>query len=297
MQNKKRFFAFGCSLTSYSWPTWADIIAHSFEQNGKEAYNFGVAGSGYLGVLYNIMKADEMYNFTDDDLIIIMWSSWNREDRIFNSTWSRWGNTLNSPVQENFLPVWSLEFDIIKCITTYRAVNRMFNIDYNASIFSSELDPSNIKPRDRLLFKFHWTKMPRTWNCDNTVTGGAWSESALEYDGHPCTPDHLKYVQDVLYPALPGLEIHPDTIAWVNSLGKMGDAALAPVIDKYADKLEDDETQQAIHQAMIDWASTVWKPGVEVLDNVEGKLWLRDHACLEDSVVDYFDDFINEIKK
>lgn len=38
----KRFFAFGCSYTSYHWPTWADYVGMSPEFD--EAYNFGMAG-------------------------------------------------------------------------------------------------------------------------------------------------------------------------------------------------------------------------------------------------------------
>lgn len=296
MENKKRFFAFGCSLTQYIWPTWADIVAHSFEQNGKEAYNFGVAGSGYLGVLYNIMKADEMYNFNDDDLIIIMWSSWNREDRLDNQTWSRWGNVLNSPVQEIFAPIWSLEFDIIKCITAYRAVNRMFNIDYNASIVNSEFNASTFSNDDHLLRKFHQSEMPNTWHAHLTETGSAWSDSALRYDGHPATPDHLKYVQDVVCPALPGLKIHPATVEWVKDFSAQGDAELTAICNKYKNLQQGEPKRWAIYDDMSEWADNNWKVGGELDDN-ESKLWFRDHSSMEDAVIDYLDNFMKSIKK
>ena len=38
-----RFFAFGCSFTSYYWPTWADIIGQEFSDR---YYNLAMCGAG-----------------------------------------------------------------------------------------------------------------------------------------------------------------------------------------------------------------------------------------------------------
>ena len=40
----KRVFAFGCSFTHYSYPTWANLIA--YQNTDAEFYNFGKAGMG-----------------------------------------------------------------------------------------------------------------------------------------------------------------------------------------------------------------------------------------------------------
>lgn len=79
----KRFFAFGCSNTSYNWLTWADIIG-----NDVEFYeNWAAPGAGNYFIFNSVIEADARYNFTKHDLIIISWSTKEREDRYLNHAW------------------------------------------------------------------------------------------------------------------------------------------------------------------------------------------------------------------
>lgn len=75
----KRFFTFGCSFTSYMWPTWADVI--SKEMPEAEFYNFGKSGSGNPLISYRIAEANNRFKFTDTDLIMVMFTTYCREDR------------------------------------------------------------------------------------------------------------------------------------------------------------------------------------------------------------------------
>jgi len=75
----KRFFTFGCSFTSYMWPTWADIV--SKEMPNVEFYNFGYSGSGNTLISYRIAEVNNRYKFTDTDLIMVMFTTYCREDR------------------------------------------------------------------------------------------------------------------------------------------------------------------------------------------------------------------------
>jgi predicted transcriptional regulator len=84
----KRFFAFGCSMTSYGWPTWADIIA----QEIPESYNYGQSGGGNLFIACQVTEASLRYRFTDTDLVMIMWSGVSREDRYVDKDWLTPGN-------------------------------------------------------------------------------------------------------------------------------------------------------------------------------------------------------------
>ena len=91
MENK-RFFAFGCSYTSYNWPTWADIIGYSYESN---YYNCGKSGAGNIYIFNMLMQVDQMNKLTKDDLVIIQWSSITREDRYVHNNWITKGGLLN----------------------------------------------------------------------------------------------------------------------------------------------------------------------------------------------------------
>ena len=84
----KRFFAFGCSMTSYGWPTWADIVA----QEIPEYYNYAQSGGGNLFISCQVTEASLRHKFTETDLVMVMWSSVAREDRHINGNWLTPGN-------------------------------------------------------------------------------------------------------------------------------------------------------------------------------------------------------------
>lgn len=91
----KRLFTFGCSLTNYKYPTWANIL--NCEVN-KEFYNLGRGGSGNLFIACRIAEANRRYNFCDTDLVAVMYSSFTREDRYFDNQWQGAGNIFNQHI-------------------------------------------------------------------------------------------------------------------------------------------------------------------------------------------------------
>ena len=86
----KRFFAFGCSFTGYRWPTWAEIL-HS-EMLECSFYNMGLSGAGNLAILSKCVEANLKLQYGKDDLVIILWSTYCREDRYSNGHWRCPGN-------------------------------------------------------------------------------------------------------------------------------------------------------------------------------------------------------------
>ena len=70
----KRLFTFGCSFTSWKWPTWNDYIGLNFD----EYYPLGCGGADNKNILYRLLQADKKYKFTSDDTIMIMFTSFNR---------------------------------------------------------------------------------------------------------------------------------------------------------------------------------------------------------------------------
>jgi len=72
----RRFFAFGCSYTSYSWPLWSNFLSLEYD----EFYNWGLAGIGNRAIAERISEANNRHTFTKDDLIIVQWSSHLRND-------------------------------------------------------------------------------------------------------------------------------------------------------------------------------------------------------------------------
>ena len=89
LSDYKRLFTFGCSMTRYRWPTWADILSKEI----PNFYNYGKSGGGNLFISNSIVEANMVHKFNEDDLIMVMWSSIHREDRYKeNEKWITPGN-------------------------------------------------------------------------------------------------------------------------------------------------------------------------------------------------------------
>ena len=86
-----RLFTFGCSFTQYHWPTWADILGRKFEYYE----NWGKVGAGNQYIFNALIECHLRNQFTKDDTVIIMWTSYNREDRYINNMWQTPGGLSN----------------------------------------------------------------------------------------------------------------------------------------------------------------------------------------------------------
>ena len=64
-----RLLTSGCSFTDYCWPTWSDYLGIHFQ----EYMNCGQAGSDNANIARNIIS-----NSKSGDVVLIMWSGWNR---------------------------------------------------------------------------------------------------------------------------------------------------------------------------------------------------------------------------
>ena len=64
------------------WPTWADIVQLSERERGNQCWNFGMCGVSNSGIATNINIADSVFNFTETDRIMIVWTSLHRIDRL-----------------------------------------------------------------------------------------------------------------------------------------------------------------------------------------------------------------------
>ena len=74
----KRVFAFGCSFTSWAYPTYADLIFKSC--TNAEKYNFGKSGGGNIFITNRLTEANKKFKFNEDDLVVLMWSTFARLD-------------------------------------------------------------------------------------------------------------------------------------------------------------------------------------------------------------------------
>jgi hypothetical protein len=223
----KRIFTFGCSLTSYEWPSWADALCLQYHlEEGCETYNYGSLGMGNEHVVQALAAADLKHKFTEDDIICVLWSSWLREDRIWNDkTWGHHGNVLNSKVSVTFAKDhFSLENYIMKNITAIHSANKAYNINFQGNTSQVD-DVGTVVEGDDLLNTFN--------NMDHSSTANVAFSNAdraafiksnnnidpveiiRTYDGHPCPLEHLAYLKDKVLPELGIKHLNPKVEMWM----------------------------------------------------------------------------------
>ena len=88
-----RIFAFGCSLSQYFFPTWADILIYQYKNKGYHGENWAKSGAGNQYINTRLWEANTIYKFNKEDIILLQWTSMFREDRYhMNKGWWTPGN-------------------------------------------------------------------------------------------------------------------------------------------------------------------------------------------------------------
>jgi hypothetical protein len=139
IHDAERIFIFGCSFTSFRWPTWADMIRYSTD---KPFYNYGQMGIGNVAIMHKMVEADLKFKFTDKDIIISQWSTWTREDR-YTDSWNGGGCVFYNPLYgDDFCKKWwNWNNDIVKNSTAMISANKMFDIDYQFTFYGIPNSP------------------------------------------------------------------------------------------------------------------------------------------------------------
>ena len=228
MKNKRVFF-FGCSCTHYGWPTWADAVGHTLHARGYEYYNFGMPGSGNDLIFKTMLRAKQEHNITSDDLIMVMWTSWNREDRYTRTTpgdpciaWELQGSVLNNAIyDDDFLSKhWSLEHDIITSISAITAAHTLFNIDFVSSLPVTENSVGSSD--DPLVAELEQLNMP------HQMQDFSYNDIIRRYDGHPDMIAVLNFVDQVVTPVT-GIVLEQNTRAMLAEFDEFMTNITAPL--------------------------------------------------------------------
>ena len=101
----KRLFVFGCSYTSWNWPTYADIYAQEFDHYE----NWGHAGLGNRAIAERVAECHATNEFDKDDTVIVQWSSHLRYDYLnfkHKEPWQTKGSIFSYQNKEVFDDKW-----------------------------------------------------------------------------------------------------------------------------------------------------------------------------------------------
>ena len=209
-----RLFTFGCSFTDYRWATWANILALDLD---CEFYNLGRIGAGNSYIANIVSQADEVYKFTQDDLVMVAWTNISREDRwITNQGWYTPGNIYSQDIYDKkFLKKWANEthfalrdFSLIKLTdeflktrTQYHFLSmcniskrldqwfnlESFNTDFEKVLSLYQTTFNKILPS---FYEVLWDDdLAYKTKLDKEITHSKF------FDGHPTILEHLEYLQ------------------------------------------------------------------------------------------------------
>jgi hypothetical protein len=109
-----RLFTFGCSITQYDWPTWADIAGTKW----KKFENWGEAGAGNSFIFNSIIECDLQHHFDAQDTVAIMWTAPARHDNFSVNRWSHNIQIFNTdnPLAHSIDGYWLTTFSYIYAI-------------------------------------------------------------------------------------------------------------------------------------------------------------------------------------
>lgn len=194
----QRLFVFGCSFTNYMWPTWADIVAYDL---GIPYFNYGLPGLGNVGISHRIIEADIKHTFTNDDIIMIFWTSWCREDRISQGNWAANGSIFSkgNPLYPKFLRnYWDYGNDIVKNSTAIISTHKIYknNIKWQGSAFPFfylEADDFPIGENDHKLKRLYKRQLPDIPLVNTILTDETQPYRSFE-DAHPDVKFYLNMV-------------------------------------------------------------------------------------------------------
>lgn len=214
-----RFFSFGCSFTQHIWPTWANIIA--FDLN-IPFQNWGKSGAGNFAISSKIVECNFVNEFKDDDLIVVLWSTWQREDRYLDQSWQCHGSVFNNHIYDfDFIKkYWSMENDYIKNSVIIDLTQRAFNdkIKFEGSISIPHISGEEYHYSDKRIESEKLKKIKEIFYNNlkkpilferKAISHRSYNDKCL--DGHPDIMEHLNFVSTKIYPTL-GLTLNQSTI-------------------------------------------------------------------------------------
>ena len=180
--------------------------------------NWGLSGLGNVGIFHRIVECDLRNTFTEDDLIIVLWSHWNREDR-YDRHWQAHGNIFHEGYYDKSFvkKYWSLENDIIKNSTAIISANKMYDIKFQSNsipLLAFESNSKILTDKEQAMFQFYKNDIPDDshFNYDTVK-----AYECYKYDDHPTVVQHLDFLKNQVYPAL-NLEIKDTTVEVCNSI-------------------------------------------------------------------------------
>jgi hypothetical protein len=196
------------------WPTWADIVSREIPD--VDFYNFGLCGGGNLLISLRITEANIRYKFTEDDLIMVMWTTFCREDRYRNGSWMMSGNIFSAThdYSEEFIRKYADPRGYLIRDLAVMTQTNAFLKTIPATSFLMTSVPYDHQMEDEdvadVMELYKETTLSTPPSLFEREMNGVWENGAAYYNPAHCKPGDL--FQDY----------HPNPMRYYNYLKKLG---------------------------------------------------------------------------
>tara|TARA_B100001057_G_scaffold196044_2_gene196782 strand:+ start:6938 stop:7771 length:834 start_codon:yes stop_codon:yes gene_type:complete len=235
-QQQGTLYTFGCSLTRYHWPTWADILGQSFENGFR---NWANRGAGNRQILERLTECFTKTHFQANDVIIVQWTDHHRFDfhkwdQDIIESWYPGGNVFTNTHSDQLKfhvidKVWneySFMMHTFNYITLARALVKgcpakvlfILGQDMREQVQTLRGDKNLLDIYENLfrdnifiegdLFNYVVEKYDTRLKFKHTIPGQLDDEKVL--DQHPTPVMHYQFLRDKVQPKLGGIQIDHD---------------------------------------------------------------------------------------
>lgn len=222
-----RFFAFGCSFTSWAWPTWADIIGRQFDDRYR---NHGLCAAGNEYIINRLVETHARHRFTARDLVIVCWTNFAREDRYRDNQWITAGNIFTQQIYpQSWVRQWfDLKGALIKTSTALVSATHLLQDTACTYMFTSALPMQQVDQYSDGVIDDDLQSVISVYQdyydlIQPSMAQHLWQgwknpspvRLRNDWDNHPDPVQHLKYVTDIISPVIK-IDISPDSHEWVH---------------------------------------------------------------------------------
>lgn len=247
-----RLYTFGCSMTSYFFPTWADILGKEF----AHYENWGEPGAGNTFIYNSVIECLARNKFNSNDTIIVMWSGISRID-YYNKKWiHNKTDSLNCPtgdeivhyanmysldqlltakgIKHHFWTWVKLDRDTDPAIVYKSTLDTVVEIQFPR--LNLKIEPKSIQTLDNFKNLYH-SLAGSNWPAFSDITGDLSSYpisiqkevkeflNIVERDKRINTnttdleihPSPLQYLETITK-NFPNIHISDSTVSWVNDI-------------------------------------------------------------------------------
>ena len=235
-QQQGTLYTFGCSLTRYHWPTWADILGQSFENGFR---NWANRGAGNRQILERLTECFTKTHFQANDVIIVQWTDHHRFDfhkwdQDMTESWYPGGNVFTNTHSDQLKfhvidKVWneySFMMHTFNYITLAKALVKgcpakvlfILGQDMREQVQTLRGDKNLLDIYENLfrdnifvegdLFNYVVEKYDTRLKFKHTIPGQLDDEKVL--DQHPTPVMHYQFLRDKVQPKLGGIQIDHD---------------------------------------------------------------------------------------